>query len=173
MWVTDPCNTRGVCVDFDHNELATTQQFVREIMADHDWQRARTLQTYKFRREEQAVKGFIAEQALATYLDAPYVMEIGHNAAQRADVDGIEVRSVGRFTDCLITTPQDKQAVYVLAVVDLDFLEVVLRGWLHLRHCRVKEYWRTDIPKPAFLTPATALHPMTTLRDEYQRRKRR
>jgi len=123
-------------------------------------------------RPEHLLRAFLAEQAFAEYLDCPYRLEIS-DKARRTDVDGIEVRAVRRMTDHLITQPFDKQAPYVLAVVDHEIATVILRGWLELRDCNVREHWRSDAPRPAFFTPATALHPPATLRDQYQQRKRR
>ena len=89
------------------------------------------------------------------------------------DVDGVQVRTTDNLRKRLITHEYDPPAPYVLAVADYGTQTVILRGWLHLRHCNVPEYWRTDVVAPAYFVPATALHPMATLRQYYQQRKRR
>ena len=122
---------------------------------------------------EKMVMGFIGEVAVAEYLDAIHHLAILHKGHGETDVDGVEVRSVNNPTHCLITHKYDKPAPYVLAFVDVDTATVVLRGWLHLRHCNVPGHWRTDVPKPAYFVPATVLQPMDTLRAYYQERKRR
>jgi hypothetical protein len=120
---------------------------------------------------ERVQRGFMGEMATAAYLRAPYKFDINDYAA--SDVDGVEVRTVGDFNKRLITHEYDKPAPYVLAVADYGTASVVLRGWLHLRHCNQPEHWVNTVRAPAFFTPATALHPMHTLRHYYQQRKRR
>jgi hypothetical protein len=111
----------------------------------------------------------MTEMATAQYFGAPWLMRITPNQTNPTDVDGIEVRAVDSLHKCLLTNPYDKQAPYVLGVYDIGTATVLLRGWLHLRHCNVPAHARNGI----FLTPATLLHPMATLRDEYHQRKRR
>jgi len=111
----------------------------------------------------------MAEMGTAQFLNAPWLMRIKPGLTNPTDVDGIEVRAVDSMHKCLLTNPYDKPAPYVLGVYDIGTATVLLRGWLHLRHCNVAAHARNGI----YLTPATALHPMATLRDEYQQRKRR
>lgn len=120
---------------------------------------------------ERVQRGFMGELAVATYLRAPYEFDINDYPA--SDVDGVEVRTVDNLNKRLITHEYDKPAPYVLAVADYGTASVILRGWLHLRHCNVPDHWWADSPAPAFFTPATALHPMATLRAYYNQRKRR
>jgi hypothetical protein len=120
---------------------------------------------------ERVQRGFMGELAVAAYLRAPYEWRLENPAD--TDVDGVQVRTVSDFKKRLITHEYDPQAPYVLAVADYGTASVVLRGWLHLRHCNVREHWRNDSRAPAYFVPATALHPMATLRQYYQQRKRR
>ncbi len=111
----------------------------------------------------------MAEMATAQYVGAPWFMRVEMGDINPPDVDGIEVRAVDSIDKCLLTRPYDKPAPYVLGMYDIGTATVLLRGWLHLRHCNVAAHARNDI----FLTPPTALHPMVMLRDEYHQRKRR
>lgn len=120
---------------------------------------------------ERVQRGFMGELATAVYLRAPYEWDLQNYAA--TDVDGVQVRTVSDFNKRLITHEYDPQAPYVLAVADYGTASVVLRGWLHLRHCNVRAHWRDDSRAPAYFVPATALHPMAMLRSEYTKRKRR
>ena len=118
-------------------------------------------------------RGFMGERAVAAYVRAPYEWRLLESERDETDVDGIQVRTVDDFTKRLITHEYDRPAPYVLAVADWDTATVVLRGWLHLRHCNVREHWWATSRAPAFFTPATELHPMRTLREHYKNRKRR
>ena len=118
-------------------------------------------------------RGFMGERAVAAYVRAPYEWRLLECGRDETDVDGIQVRTVDNFKKRLITHEYDRPAPYVLAVADWDTATVVLRGWLHLRHCNVKEHWWATQKAPAFFTPATALHPMPILRRHYEKRKRR
>lgn len=122
---------------------------------------------------ERVQRGFMGETATAAYLRAPYEWELLNAERDETDVDGVQVRTVSDFNKRLITHEYDKPAPYVLAVADYGTASVVLRGWLHLRHCNVQDHWWATIRAPAFFTPATALHPMPTLRHYYNERKRR
>lgn len=119
------------------------------------------------------VMGRMGEMAVAQYLDAPYALNVQPGDINPTDVDGVEVRAVDNYLKRLITHEYDKPAPYVLAVCDDGTASVVLRGWLHLRHCNVPAHWWADAPKPAYFTPATELHPMAMLRHYYEQRKRR
>jgi hypothetical protein len=118
-------------------------------------------------------RGFMGERAVAKYVGATYEWRLLEAGRDETDVDGIQVRTVDNFRKRLITHEYDRPAPYVLAVADWDTATVVLRGWLHLRHCNVREHWWATQRAPAFFTPATELHPMRTLRQHYNDRKRR
>ena len=118
-------------------------------------------------------RGFMGEWAVAAYLRAPYAWRLLDAQRDVSDVDGVHVRTVDDYTKRLITHEYDNPGPYVLAVADWDTATVVLRGWLHLRHCNVPEHWWATPKAPAFFTPATALHPMPMLRHHYNERKRR
>ena len=122
---------------------------------------------------ERVQRGFMGELATAAYLRAPYEWRLQTYDKNGTDVDGIQVRTTDNLRKRLITHEYDPPAPYVLAVADYGTQTVILRGWLHLRHCNVREHWRTDVGAPAYFVPATALHPMATLRQYYQQRKRR
>ena len=121
--------------------------------------------------KERVQRGFMGELAVASYLRAPYEWRL--DDSHGTDVDGVQVRTVDNYTKRLITHEYDPPAPYVLAVADYGTASVVLRGWLHLRHCNIREHWWAESNAPAFFTPATALHPMATLRQHYDKRKRR
>lgn len=125
------------------------------------------------RIRERVERGFMGELATAVYLREPYQWRLLNADSDEFDVAGVQVRTVDNYTKRLITHQYDKPAPYVLAVADYGTRSVVLRGWLHLRHCNVPAHWEMNVPKPAFFTPATALHPMDTLREHHQQRKRR
>lgn len=122
---------------------------------------------------QHVINAFMGELATARYLGAPYEMRVLAGDINPTDVDGVEVRAVDNMSKCLITRTYDKPAPYVLAVCDEGIASVVLRGWLHLRHCNVPAHWRPTAPNPAYFTPATELHPMAMLRHYYEQRKRR
>lgn len=165
-----------VTIQLTLDKLRNVAAFV-DILIDrtnHDLHHLRTNfvdDPKKFRAN--LLTGFVGEVATAEYLDAPHHLAILHKGHGESDVDGVEVRSVTNPTHCLITNSQDKRAPFVLALVDVDTATVVLRGWLHLRHCNVPAHWRTDVPRPAYFTPVTALQPMDTLRAYYDIGKRR
>ena len=117
--------------------------------------------------------GFMGELATAVYLREPYEWHLRDIERDETDVDGVQVRTVDDYNKRLITHDYDTPAPYVLAVADYGTASVVLRGWLHLRHCNVPEHWFTQTRAPAYFTPATALHPMPTLRQYHEQRKRR
>ena len=122
---------------------------------------------------ERVQRGFMGELATATYLRVPYEWRLLNAETDETDVDGVQVRTVDDFNKRLITHEYDKPAPYVLAVADYGTASVILRGWLHLRHCNVPEHWWAESKAPAFFTPATALHPMSSLRQYHEQRKRR
>lgn len=122
---------------------------------------------------ERVQRGFMGEIATAVYLREPYEWQLLNADRDALDVAGVQVRTVGDYGKRLITHEYDPPAPYVLAVADYGTASVVLRGWLHLRHCNVPDHWWADSPMPAFFTPATALHPMATLRQYHEQRKRR
>ena len=169
--------TDEVTVQLDLETLVNVGNFVDKLIA-----RANTnlphLITNWFdspdKMRNKMVIRFVGEKAVAEYLDAPHVFDLtlekGHG---KFDIDGVEVRSVEEMSHCLITHDYDKPAPYVLAVVNLHVATVVLRGWLHLAECNNPKRWRTDVPRAAYFTPGTVLHPMDTLRTYYTDRKRR
>jgi len=110
----------------------------------------------------------MVEMATAQYVGAPWSPRVMSGDINPTDVDGIEVRAVDSINKCLLTRPFDKPAPYVLGMYDIGTATVLLRGWLHLRHCNVAAHARNDI----YLTPATVLHPMPSLRAAYQRKRR-
>lgn len=167
--------TGTVTLQLDTTMVRNTNEFVTELRATRSTEAAwnKRFVDGVETQQDHLVRAYLAEQAVAEYVDFDYRLEISDKARQRTDVDGIEVRAVRLLTHRLITQPHDKPAPYVLAVVDIDVATVVLQGWLHLRHCNVPAHWETNVPKPAYFTPPTALHPMDTLREHYHNRKRR
>lgn len=174
MIVTNPIGQ--VTIQLPLQTLLDVTHFVDKLIerTNHDLHHLRTnFVDDPAKLRANMVMGFVGEVATAEYLDAEHHLVILHKGHGESDVDGVEVRSVTNPTHCLITNSQDKRAPFVLALVDVDTATVALRGWLHLRHCNVPAHWRTDVPRPAYFTPATALQPMATLRAYYQERKRR
>ena len=164
-----------VTVQLDLETLLEVTNFVDKLLANPNSQHLVTnFVDNPNKIRAKMIMGFTGEKAVAEYLDAPHVLQQGLLRGHgQTDVDGIEVRSVEQMGHCLITNSKDKPAPYVLAVVDVHVATVVLRGWANLQDCHKPEFWRTDVPRPAYFTPATALHPMDTLRTQYQNRKRR
>ena len=122
---------------------------------------------------ERVQRGFMGEMATAVYLREPYEWRLLNADRDALDVAGVQVRTVDNYQKRLITHEYDPPAPYVLAVADYGTASVVLRGWLHLRHCNVPDHWWAHLNPPAYFTPATALHPMRTLREYHEQRKRR
>lgn len=183
MLVIDQTGT--VSVQFDRARMALIDGNT-ETWIQHLRERPDKLQRHKWRGQladtdpelwdkitGRVRRGFMGEAATAAYLRAPYEWRLLNAERDETDVDGVQVRTVDDYTKRLITHEYDKPAPYVLAVADYDTATVVLRGWLHLRHCNVPEHWWDTPNAPAFFTPATALHPMPMLRHYYNERKRR
>jgi len=165
-----------VTIQLSLQTLLDVNDFVDKLIdrTNHDLHHLRTnFVDDPTKMRAKMVMGFVGEVAVAEYLDAEHHLVILQKGHGESDVQGVEVRSVTNPTHCLITHPHDKPAPFVLALVDVNTATVVLRGWLHLRHCNVRPHWRADVPRPAYFTPATALQPMATLRAYHQDRKRR
>lgn len=169
--------TDQVTVQLDLATLLDVTQFVEKLIARAETNLPHLITNWfddPAKMRAKMIMGFVGEKAVAEYLDAPHVFDLtlekGHGLK---DVDGVEVRSVEAMTHCLITHNYDKPAPYVLAVVDVHVATVLLRGWNTLAFCNQTKHWRTDVPRAAYFTPATALHPMSKLRTYYTNRKRR
>ena len=111
--------------------------------------------------------GVMGELAVAAYLDVPYNWECNYTPTSKDDdVHGIQVRATDYGNGHLITHSDDLYAPYVLVTLAITGhmrVTASLQGWAPLDECNIAEHWRTDIPYPAYMTPQTALHPMTTL----------
>lgn len=134
----------------------------------------RPLQEVLEEHRAKVLLGFMGELALCQYFGVDYHYAVVPGDVSPTDVDGVEVRSTDSFTKRLITHSYDKPTAYVLAVCDEHVAVAYLRGWLHLRDCNVAKHLAKPNNGPwAYFTPATALHPMDTLRNYYLNRKRR
>lgn len=169
--------TDQVTVQFDLQTLLEVTQFVEKLIVRAKTDLPHLMANWRddpAKMRAKMIMGFVGEKAVAEYLDAPHnldlTLEKGHGLT---DVDGVEVRSVEAMTHCLITHEYEKPGPYVLAVVDVHVATVLLRGWNTLAFCNQAKHWRIDVPKAAYFTPATALHPMSKLRTYYTDRKRR
>ena len=175
-----------VCVQFDELQMQALRVYRDKWVAQ--WEQTPALvERYLERRgssrprnellvehRHKVLLGFMGEAALAQFLHVEYEHNVVPGDVNPTDVDGVEVRSTDSFNKRLITHSYDKPAPYVLAVCDEHVAVAYLRGWLHLRHCNVQQHLDKPTNGPAaYFTPATALHPMDTLREHYHNRKRR
>lgn len=75
------------------------------------------------------------------------------------DVAGAQVRHSRRPDASLILHERDADGDrFVLVTGALP--EMTVRGWLHGRDGKRPEFWRTNVPRPAYFVPASELRPM-------------
>jgi hypothetical protein len=86
------------------------------------------------------------------------------------DINGIQIRASSHSWGDLLTHEYDPPGAYVLVTLDKvhqDLIVGTLRGWQWLNECNVAHRWNTRLPRPAYATPQSALHPMDTLDVKY------
>jgi hypothetical protein len=106
-------------------------------------------------------KGCLGEQALAVYLGLDYTFKQYDITAN--DVAGYEVRATYHANGRLLTHTEDKNGLYILAIIDRDTYSVNLAGWSNLKRCNTQGRWATDLPLPCYAMPQTELWPMDML----------
>ena len=158
----------AVHINLDSRDIRQCQQLADERIAKYGRNHRPyngTLTADKLRRINRI--GVMGELAVATYLELPFDWQCNYTPTSKDDdVHGIQVRATDRGNGHLITHPDDKHAPYVLvtlAITGVMRVTASLQGWLPLDECNIWAHWRTDIPYPAYMTPQTALHPITTL----------
>jgi len=82
---------------------------------------------------ETALTGGYGEQALAIYLGVEWGFRPYDITAN--DVAGYEVRATYHAKGRLLTHADDKNGLYVLAIVNRDDYTVNLMGWSNLKRC--------------------------------------
>ena len=110
---------------------------------------------------DRHLKGCYGEQAVAAYLG----VEWGFTAydPKANDVAGYEVRATYHANGRLLTHKEDKNGLYILAIIDRDDYSVNLAGWSNLKRCNTPGRWATDLPLPCYAMPQTELWPMEML----------
>ena len=110
---------------------------------------------------ETALTGGYGEQALAIYLGVEWGFRPYDITAN--DVAGYEVRATYHAKGRLLTHADDKNGLYVLAIVNRDDYTVNLAGWSNLKRCNTQGRWATDLPVPCYAMPQAELWPMEML----------
>jgi hypothetical protein len=110
---------------------------------------------------DSALTGGYGEQALAVYLGVEWGFKPYDITAN--DVAGYEVRSTYHAKGRLLTHNEDKNGLYILAIIDRDTYTVNLAGWSNLKRCNTPGRWATDLPAPCYAMPQADLWPMEML----------
>jgi hypothetical protein len=110
---------------------------------------------------ETALTGAYGEQALALYLGVEWGFTEYNPKAN--DVAGYEVRATYRHNGRLLTHADDKNGLYVLAIIDRDTYTVNLAGWSNLKRCNTPGRWAAEMPAPCYAMPQAELWPMDML----------
>lgn len=115
--------------------------------------------------QESHVSGAQAEYAVSVWLNVPWDPTVGICWAGEVDgdVDGIEVRSTFHSRGCLPIHDYSFDGRPYVLVRTHRAPTYVLVGWLWGAEGKDPARWRPDLPRPCFLNPADALHPMDTL----------
>jgi hypothetical protein len=78
------------------------------------------------------------------------------------DVSGLEVRATPRLDGALIVHDSDRdEAPFILVRFRVPRFHVP--GWIMGADAKRAEWWRTDVPHPAYFVPASALRPVEEL----------
>jgi hypothetical protein len=114
---------------------------------------------------EAHVSGAIAEWAVSKVLKRPWDPTIGIQWAGEVegDVGIIEVRSTAVPNGHLIAHDYSFDDRPYLLVLTHRMPVFVLRGWLMGRDCKNREWWRANVPRPAYFVPQAALRPVEEL----------
>jgi hypothetical protein len=110
---------------------------------------------------DRYLQGGYGEQAVAAYLGVEWGFRPYDITAN--DVAGYEVRATYRANGRLLTHAEDKNGLYILAIIDRDTLTVNLAGWSNLKRCNTVGRWATDLPLPCYAMPQAELWPMEML----------
>lgn len=114
-------------------------------------------------------RGIVTELAAAKYFDESYEPDKTCDRSRNDLLNGCEVRSLqAKYSwGCMIVHEWDKPAPYVLVSLTDNANEFLVVGWRDLVDCRLKKYWRTDVPAPAYFVPQADLHDMATLKEKF------
>jgi hypothetical protein len=110
---------------------------------------------------ETHLTGCYGEQALAAYLGVEWGFRPYDITAN--DVAGYEVRATYRANGRLLTHAEDKNGLYILAIIDRDTLTVNLAGWSNLKRCNTRGRWDIKMPTPCYAMAQEELWPMEML----------
>ena len=110
---------------------------------------------------DRHLKGCYGEQAVAAYLGVEWGFRPYDITAN--DVAGYEVRATYRANGRLLTHAEDKNGLYILAIIDRDTLTVNLAGWSNLKRCNTRGRWDIKMPTPCYAMAQEELWPMEML----------
>lgn len=98
------------------------------------------------------IVGAIAELAVAKAFNR-------YPSRNSCDIDGdvghLQVRSTVRGDHMPVQSYDNDDAPFVLVLGQPPHMRIV--GWLYGHEAKRKEYWRTDVRKPAYFVPPSAL----------------
>lgn len=108
---------------------------------------------------DASLTGYLAELAVAQYLDVPWDPPIGTTDKHSGDVGGFQVRATKYRTGCLVVRPQDPPGhVYILVTGEPPDLAIV--GWATGWEARRLGKWEARNGRdPAWWLHQSKLHP--------------
>ena len=134
----------------------------------NEYARAHGLQHRAGVNENDTRRGVMSEYAYCVWAGIKFRDHEQHHGppGQDDDINGVQIRSTTWATGHLLTYETDNPGPYVLVTLNKvhnDLVIATLRGWQWLDECNQLKWWRTNCRRPAYWTPQSELHPMSTL----------
>ena len=99
------------------------------------------------------IEGVLKEQAVAKHLNRYWS---GKGERGGIDVHDVDVRSTERRNGCLIIHKSDPDDRFFYLVTGINGVYQI-HGGMYARDAKREEFWRADLPRPAFFVPQCAL----------------
>jgi len=102
------------------------------------------------------IEGVLKEQAVAKHLNRYWS---GKGERGDVDVDDVDVRSTEYRNGCLIIHKSDPDDRFFYLVTGING-NYQIHGGMFAREAKQEEFWRSDLPRPAFFVPQKSLYLM-------------